>query len=303
MGDRDLFKALVNKADGYRDRAPVFRTEQPDPKAMEKEARSIARFLWPFFGDCQPRLVADVVNGVLMMQVPEGGDVGLFHPSGAIAGALRNARSKKPLVEDERKADRKAIRAHLEGVASEIARSRLAQNDELKFESLWERKAQGVTLKGEKTHVTLIEVVGAFRRYLHGLPVLGRASVHVGVSGAVEVTKWGIDWRRVVEKPFADAAIVDPKEGAKRVMDDMAWRRPERAFSLDDFEPAAFQLGYMSFGRRVEQRVMQPVWVAVLKPRGATSMGQVVTVPAAPQAYEPLGRPMKMTRSRTPVEA
>src|SRR6478609_5812608 len=105
MGDRDLFEALVKKADGYRDRAPVFRTEQPDQKAMEKEARSIARFAWPFFCDCQPRLVSDVVNSVLMLQVPEGGDVGLYLPSGAIAGALRNARSKKPLVDDEKKAD------------------------------------------------------------------------------------------------------------------------------------------------------------------------------------------------------
>ena len=303
MGDRDLFEALVHKADGYRDRAPVFRTAQPDAKAMEKEARSIARFAWPWFGDCQPRLVADVANGMAMMLVPEGGNVGLYYPSGAIAGALSTAQKKKPLVDDERKADRKAIRAHLEGIAPEIARARIAENDELRFESLWERKAQGVTLKGEKTHVTLIEVVGAFRRYLHGLPVLGRASVHIGLSGTVEVTKWGIDWRSVVAKPFAHASIVDPKEGAKRVMDDMAWRRPERPFTLEDFEPAAFQLGYMSFGRRVEQRVMQPVWVAVLKPRGGTTMGQVVAVSAAPHAYEPIGRPTQMTRSRSRADA
>jgi hypothetical protein len=111
------------------------------------------------------------------------------------------------------------------------------------------------------------------------------------------VTKWGIDWRRVESKPFTHATVIDPEKGAADVLDELAWRRPERPFTLDDFEPASFTLGYFSASRRSEQYVMQPVWVAVLRPRGGTTIGQVVAVPAAPHTFEPILRPGRMRRS------
>jgi hypothetical protein len=82
--------------------------------------------------------------------------------------------------------------------------------------------------------------------------------------------------------------IISPEEGAKRILDELFWRRPERPFTLADFEVKAFTLGYMSFSRRRVQFVMQPVWLAVLAPRAPMSMGTVVAVAAAPQAFEPM---------------
>ena len=76
------------------------------------------------------------------------------------------------------------------------------------------------------------------------------------------------------------------------LMSDIWWRRPERPFTLKDFEPQSFELGYFSGSRRRVQSVMQPVWVAVLKPRAPMTMGQVVVVPAAPNAFEPIIRPL-----------
>ena len=116
--------------------------------------------------------------------------------------------------------------------------------------------------------------------------------MHVGVGGDSQVTRWGIDWRRVRPAPFAQTEVVTPEEGAKRVLNDLSWRRPERPFTLKDLEPKSFTLGYLSLSRRREQFVMQPVWLAVLAPSGGTTMGHVVAVPAAPQAFEPIDRPL-----------
>lgn len=297
MGDGDLIAALARRAEGYRDRVPVFRIEQPNTEKLLRQARTVVNLLWPQFGDCSLR--PEVVGAIMtMMHLPDEGHVDVFHPSGAIAGRMRTRTSRVPIATDERSADRKALISKTERIAADIAKQYVRGGEELRFESLWEVKGQGVTLKGEKTPVALFEFVGAFRRYLHGLPVWGRASVHVGIGGGSELTQWGVDWRHVRPEPFAHTPVVSPEEGAKRVMGDMWWRRPERPFTLDDFEPKSFSLGYVSLPRRREQGVMQPAWVAVLRPRKPMSMGHIVIVPAAPHAFEPLDRP-----ARTPTVA
>ncbi|MCW2655402.1 MAG: hypothetical protein JWR32_6378 [Mycobacterium sp.] len=287
MDNNDLVSALVNRAEGFQDRAPVFHIEQPSVEDSIARARSAARFVWNQFGDCSLR-PDPVSTDLSRMQLPNEGRVDVFHSSGAIAAYMHPPTSRQPLTPNERLADRKALSALTERVAESIAKTHVTSDEQLRFESLWELKGHGVTLKGEKSPVALFEVLGAFRRYLHGLPVLGRASIHVALGGASLVTRWGIDWRQVRTKPFAETAIISPEEGAKRVLDDLFWRRPERPFTLADFEVDAFNLGYLSFSRRRVQFVMQPTWLAVLKPRPPMTMGTVVAVAAAPQAFEPL---------------
>ena len=290
VDDNDLVSALVNRAEGFLDRAPVFHIEQPSVEDSIARAQSTARFVWNQFGECS--LLPEHVGATLSrMQLPNEGRVDVFHSSGAVAAYMHPPASRQPLTPDERLADRKALTALTQRIAESFAKTHVSSDEQLRFESLWELKGQGVTLKGEKSPVALFEVLGAFRRYLHGLPVLGRASIHVAVGGGSLVTRWGIDWRRVRTKPFAETAIISPEEGAKRVLDDLFWRRPERPFTLADFEVDAFTLGYLSFSRRRAQFVMQPAWVAVLAPCAPMSMGAVVAVPAAPQAFEPLSSP------------
>jgi hypothetical protein len=222
------------------------------------------------------------------MQLPNEGRVDVFHSSGAIAAYMHPPTSRLPITPNERLADRKALSALTQRIAESIAKTQLTSDEQLRFESLWELKGQGVPLKGEKSPVALFEVLGAFRRYLHGLPVLGRASIHVAVGGGSLVTRWGIDWRRVRSKPFTETEIIYTEEGANRRLVASFWRRPERPFTLADFEVKAFTLGYLSFSRRRVQFVMQPTWLAVLAPRAPMGMGTVVAVAAAPQAFEPL---------------
>ncbi len=294
MAERnDLLDALVKQAKGYQDRAPVLRITEPLFEESMAKARELLIDVWPLFGDCSI-VAANASTATARMQLPEEGRVDVFRPSGAIAALMRPKSTRKPIALDERTVDRRPLLEVAQRTAAVISKSYSSADDQLRFENQWEMKGQGVTLKGEKTAVALFEVLSSFRRYLHGLPVLGRASVHVGVAAGLQVVRWGIDWRRVQPKPFAETPVISPEEGAARVTADLWWRRAERPFTLKDFTPQAMALGYLSLSRRRQQFVMQPCWVAVLKPTGGMSTGHVVAVPAAPRAFEPIDRGLKM---------
>jgi hypothetical protein len=293
MAESDLVAALVKRAEGHRDRVPVFQILQPSPEESIARAQNLAAAVWPQFGDCSFRV--DVIETALArVRLPHDGRVDVFHRSGSIAALMQPPASRTPFAVDERRADRAPLVRRAQEAAATIGKAQVVANDDMRQESTWERKGRGVTLRGESTPVALFEILVAFRRYLHGLPVLGRASLHVGLAGS-HVTRWGIDWRRVQPDPVAHTPVVDPQEAAKRVVDDLWWRRPEKPFTLDDLEPKSLRLGYLSMSRRREQYVMQPAWVAVLASRSRqTSIGHVVAVPASPRAFEPMDRPAKM---------
>jgi hypothetical protein len=296
MAGRDLAAALAERAKGYRDRAPVFTVEPPEPKLSLQRARLALQWVWPFFDECQPKFDDLVVGSMARLRTPNDGRVGVYLPSGALAGVVRH--DVAPIASKGKAKNHDALIKRAESVAEQLAKEHVNKHDELRYETVFEINARGVTIRDKhQAAEALLEVVVAFRRYLHDLPVLGRASVHVGLNGKDEVTRWGIDWREVSTKPIAEAHVVDAAEGARRVMNDMAWRRPEKPFTPEDFHPASFTLGYMSAGRRAEQFVMQPVWVAVLTPARGTTMGHVVAVPAATKPFGPLSVPRRSAGS------
>jgi hypothetical protein len=293
--DRDLLGALVAHAKDHRDRLPVFNVVQPARDALLARARSLLDIIWPQFGDCTPFLSGD---GLVLarLRLPNNGNVDVFHPSGALAASMHALHARTPIGSDERELVRDPLVKLGERLAMTIAKQHGIAGDALRLESLWERKAQGTRLPQEKgglaakTAVAVLEVLSSFRRYVEGMPVLGRASVYVGVGANTEVIRWGADLRIVEPEPVTVAPVIDAAAGARRVLEDLALRRPERPVTLEDFEPDSFQLGYISLGRRREQFVMQPVWVAVLTPRGSTTMGHVVAVPASERTFEAIAQ-------------
>ncbi len=288
--DSELRGELIRHARNYRESAPVFGINQPVPEESLAQARDLALAIWNPTLACL--LFPPVVDGNLetLMQLPNNGSVSVFHPSGAIAARMKSAQQRKSFGLDKEASDRTVLKARAQQIGEGIAKRYLAPDEEVRYESFWELNGQLTTLKGEKSAPMLLEVVSAFRRYLHGLPVLGRASIHVGLGAGPEATQWSVEWRKVRPEPFVETPIISAEEGAERALTQMASLRPGKPFTLKDFKVQDFILGYMSFSRRVPQRVMQPVWVAVLAPLGKFNMGHVVAVPAAPQPFEPLAR-------------
>lgn len=295
MVDREQVRGLAARAQFYRERAPVHRVQAIRGGGLIKRASVLAALVWDLRGDCAPRVVADESPGMARIQLPEDGNVNVYTPSGAIEAFITSAASRPPLAEDERRADRTTIRARLRDVAETLATHLIAPGEELRPERLWETKARGETMERASSPTALLEVVGSLRRYVHGLPVLGRASVHIALAGAQEVTKWGVDWRLRESDAVADTEVVDPEEGARRVLAELRNRRPE-SDTPPDLEPEDMSLGYLSMPRRYDQRVLQPAWVARFRPRSGSTMGVVVAVPAAPTAFEPIGFPARQLR-------
>lgn len=294
--DSGLLKALFEQAQNYRDSVKLYRVEQYPSHESPAMAQRLIGLLWPQLRECLPWQIATEDMVTATIQLPDQGHVTVFHPSGAIAGLKRSRPGLNPIEHDERKVDRKPLIARAEQLAHSIAEHYVSDGESLRFESSWEWKGRGALIASkqkpsvETTPVALFEVLGAFRRYIGELPVLGRASIHVGIGPAATLVRWGVDWRKVHHETAIETAVIDPEDGARRVLDGLWWRRPERPFTLDDFEVTGFQLGYVSFSRRRSQFMMQPAWVASLEPRNGTSMGHVVAVPAAPRAFEPMGR-------------
>jgi hypothetical protein len=224
--------------------------------------------------------------------------VNLYTPSGAIDAFIAPASPRQPIADDESRAERKAIHASLRELAERFAKHFLTNGEEVRPERLWETKARGLTMKRESSPVALLEVLGSLRRYLHGLPVLGRASIHVAVGAGNEVTKWGVDWRPRDGDAFTETEVVDPDEGARRILAELRTRSAELKGRGGGVEPERLMLGYLSMSRRVEQRVLQPAWVAMFRPPKGTTMATVIAVAAAPSAYEPLGFPGRLSGLR-----
>ena len=94
---------------------------------------------------------------------------------------------------------------------------------------------------------------------------------------------------------FGETEVVDPDEGARRILAELRTRSAERKDAGRSVEPERMTLGYLSMSRRVEQRILQPAWVAMFRPSKGTTMGVVIAVPAAPSAYEPIGFPGRLS--------
>ena len=291
----DLLQSLAKLATGYQPRAEILPLDTPPRNELIKSSIATAALIWPWFDECFIREVVVDTVGTAMFMLADDGRLQVFEASGAVAAAIFGAEYRKPLAKDEARIYQDDLIKLAERTAKDLATSRLAADEEFRFERLWRMKAQGVTFKGERSAVALLQVTGAFRRYVQGLPVLGRASINVTLGGAhAAVTRWGIDWRRVGGKAIGETDVVEPAEGARRALADLQRRRPERPLTLADFKPRALQLGYVSLPRRQAQSLLEPAWVAILDPAGKqTTMGEVIAVPAAPDRCEPLFRPWR----------
>lgn len=283
MTTRDRFEySLTSLASGSPKEAEVLQLEPPDHESVLARASAWAGVALPDFIKCALHdLPTFSLSTMASFRFSNGGILSVYPQSGAAEASMTEAWRAGPIAPNEQKADRKALRPHIDKMAHTLAATELLSDEELRHETFWEIRSDFVTLKGERGPTTLVSVVGAYRRYIRGLPVLGRASVHVKFGAGNRLTGFGVDWRRRTGKAVASAKLVEADEAARRVSIELSRVRVERPSDLDEVPVQSFQLGYFSSGRLSPQRLFQPAWVAVLGPRPGTSMGKVVVVPAA----------------------
>jgi hypothetical protein len=217
-----------------------------------------------------------------------GTTVKLFHASGAMI-ARRSLVPAAHLFASPPPRDTLVSRANDAVRRLGLGRSS-GSTERLEFERLWQIKAAGRQPDSAGGYETLCRAVGAFRRIVHELPVLGRASVFVKLAADDVVESAGCDWRPCEERAFDEAPVIDPGEAAARIAAELTVAAGDGHVSGEHYDVDFFGLGYLSFPKRRVQSVLQPVYVALLHPRGWTTLGRIVVVSATERAYEPIGR-------------
>lgn len=231
-----------------------------------------------------------------LVRLPRGARAELFHASGAVrfvSGTapmdrlFKDTEPKKQLIE---RADR------LFGALG-LSES-LGRGERLSFERLWQIKAAGSDREGKQSDPVLCRAIGAYRHHIEGIPVLGPASVAVHVDGEGELDAYSTLLRSPGGSTLERTKVSPVERAARQIVQQVAAQfdaRPGRAAHGREFTidcPAGLQFGYLSLHRRKVQRLLAPVFVAVLDVQHEeVRQGMVQIVAATEKSYLPLNPP------------
>lgn len=282
---KGLEQKLASTVAHYRDEAHVFRIDPHPLDELERMAHELASH-----AAGHEHGKASFLRGKshTRLALAHGVRARAYHASGALAVHCGLAPMEHLIGE---KADERAFTEAALSTAKRLGLDRQTSSFErLAFERLWQIKANGITRDRVRGTPVVCRVVGAFRRYVDDLPVWGRASAVVELARENRVGGVGIDWRPIASEPIDRARVIDPERAARAVLADLAGRLPGSEIADEDFEVVMFSLGYLSLPKRRAQGVLAPVYVAMLKRRGWTTMNHVIVVNGAEKMYESVAR-------------
>jgi hypothetical protein len=291
--DARLLKKLVERLSDYRETVPVYEIADRRLEEMEEATLSAGQRFVATAGLDEMRYDLRRGRKRTLILFQEGIRASVFHASGAISLSQGLHPMEDVITTEADDADERMLRRWTDEATKKLELGPVSRAEPLRFERLWRLKAAGMKEDGERGPVALTRVVGAYRRFIGRLPVWGRASVFVELAAEGRVAAAGVDWRPIAPKPFERTKVLPPNEAGARVLAELQKFAQGRRPSGKDYEPVMFSLGYFSLPKRRHQAIMQPVFVAMFEPTGPIpSLGRMIVVPAAPNAYEPIARPI-----------
>ena len=233
--EKELRSALLEKLSNFQETLPVFRIRQRPVEEVKGDALAFARRFVASYSKIEPRLDVNRLESETIINLPYSARVRVFHKSGAII-VKRNLRPfDKPITDT---IDRKILTGRAIDVVKHLGLDRFAMKGErLQFERLWQIKATGMTKSGEQGPVVLCRIVGAFRRYLHDIPVLGQAPAFVKLAGDNIIDSVGIDWRPCYEKPIDYGKVIEPEAAVDSVFREIAPSVPKGTLTTENYTP------------------------------------------------------------------
>ena len=289
MNEQRLMEALVASAGKVQSEAEVIglkqytldelqaRTRQFLALLGEREARSLDR------GDWQ------AMDGQTVIRLPQGARAMLYHASGAMKYTAGYAPFDALF---ERVAPREELTRVLTAAASQCKLEQWAgERGEIVFERLWQTKAQGADRSGKLSEPVLCRIVGAYRHFLDGIPVLGAASVALKLTGNHAIDMLSVQVRPVAAETIDKARILSPEAGARQVALQLSTLlgRARDAVPDDALEEVSMRFGYLDLGKRKAQRLLAPAYMAQVTLRHKLEQqAYVFAVAATEKAYLPL---------------
>ena len=232
-----------------------------------------------------------------------GGRATLFHASGAIA-----VRTAIPDFDETFDGDPGGDRLSslTQDAFAKLGVDRFVHpEDALDFERLWRILAAGADPRHQAVEPVLVRAIGAFRHQVRGLGVLGRASAHVELTGAGNVSAFSFSLRRLADQAsevLAKASTRPVEEAASEIAKQVARLTggSEDAALVAD----SFGFGYLALGRRRAQAVLAPMYLAAISiaplegKEGQTKSAHVIAVPGSPERFLKLPSAAAAARTR-----
>lgn len=238
-----------------------------------------------------------------VIYLAEGARAIVYHASGALRYVSGLAPADAPFA---RVPERDALVRLAEERARKLNLSDWAgSNGELRFERLFQTLGRGADRSGKQADTTLFRAIGAYRNHIGGIPVLGAASVAVGLAGDGRLDGLSVQVRPGSGEVLELAALTAPEAGARQLVAQLSSLLARDEIPVDAVESATMQFGYLDLGKRKPQRVLAPSYVAkiVLRHR-RVRQAYVLAVGATERPYLDLpvfGSEAVVTRGRTDI--
>lgn len=221
-----------------------------------------------------------------VVQLPNSARAVVYHAS----GALQFSSGLAPLASPFARVEEREILTRLVETAAERLRVRewAGDNATLAFERLFQSKGQGADPNGRVAEPVLFRAIGAYRQSIAGIPVLGAASVAVGLAGGGTLDALAVRIRPGVAETLDTAAIIAPELAARQVALKLAsvLGNAKERLPADAIVAQTLRFGYLDLGKRKAQRVLAPVFLAQIELRHRLeTQGYVFAVPATERAY------------------
>jgi hypothetical protein len=186
-------------------------------------------------------------------------------------------------------------KAHLTKLVEQSARTLnikqwVGENEELKFERLWQIKAAAGDREGKVVAPVLCRAVGAYRHYVNGLPVLGAASVAVKVAAEGALDSLSVMARQTSGKCLDRVKTIPPEQALQKVYQQLERLMGHGKIPLAEMAmPQSVQFGYLSLSKRKAQRLLEPAYVVAINIEGQEeAQGYLFTISGSDNPYMPL---------------
>lgn len=228
-----------------------------------------------------------------VLRDPDRGRITVFQDSGAVAIRSNTAPFDELFKTDP--GDEALTEQAREQFRRFSLEDLLSDAEQLDFERLWRIRAAGSDADGAVSDPVLCRAVGGFRHRVHGLPVLGRASAHIELTGAGHVSAASVALRGPADegsRVLAEATVRAPLDAASEVAARVARLVGGRELG-DEVTAETFLFGYLSLGRRRAQSALAPYYVAAVSIAGGrrrTKSAHIVPVAATDERFLNLPR-------------
>jgi hypothetical protein len=243
----------------------------------DKEDRSIDRGDWQTSDDHTA------------IRLPQGARAMLYHAS----GAMKYSSGMTPFQSLFERVEEREILTKLVGEAAR--KFNVAQwagpGGEINFERLWQMKAQGEDRTGKRSDPVLTRVIGAYRHFIGGIPVLGAASVALKLGADGVLDSLAVQVRSRAAEILDQARIISPELGAKQICAQLnnLIGFGKVATPAELIESQTMRFGYLNLGKRKAQQLLAPAFLAqVVLRHKEERQAYLFVVSATEKSYLPL---------------